>query len=179
MRGKLLAIAILVLGLIIWTRIPRNETEIEPGETIRIEPGRVVSPGKTKTPEKTNRRDRRGPLRRVFPERRDTYVPPEGRVEITRNPDGSVGYRVFDSGFTFRPGIQYLLPYGLGLDVKIYFYKRFGLFAGGAWEFRKNSLDSIAGVSYHLGTTRIPNLQVVGGYRMFSRMPYIGLRLDF
>lgn len=87
-----------------------------------------------------------------------TYLPPEARVVVTpKNPkdklEDVVNIRISGSwGPAFEPGLDLvMLPLGVGLDAKVFYYGRLGLEVGGEKYFVLSKRTSpTVGVSYHL-----------------------------
>lgn len=121
------------------------------------------------------------------------YVPAEGYIEIIpgqgwKDDPASLfqpyEIRVKTHGFTFRPGVQITLPFGLGLDAKVYYWNRFGLNLGAVNAITsptKFDPRASATVSYRLDQLPgIMNLEVfVGGFKGWKDQgPMGGLRIN-
>lgn len=175
-------IAIVVGALTIWILWGADENKVEtlqPGETVRIETGRVVVTRKHPTPRSGVKPDTRPePLRPMPVESKSDYVPPEGRVEVSEGPSG-IEYRVVRSGFTFRPGLYWVPTQRGGLDAKLIFKGRYGFNLGGDWDFSNRRFDFGPSLSAHPNLRFVSNLEVALGYSLIQRKPWVGLRTNF
>lgn len=120
----------------------------------------------------------------------EQFIPIEGSIEVFIK-DGELETVVKDKGFCFRPGLQGVVPFGLGnarpglgFDIKLAYYRRYGLSVGGAFGLaRQGPLDNLnltSGVTYHLGGKLLKNTEFVAGILNFNtKTPYVGLRISF
>ena len=122
----------------------------------------------------------------------EAFVPPEGKVEIHLDSNNEIQTKVTDRGFCFRPGLQGVVPFGLGygkpgpgigLDLKFVYFKRFGFGAGFVYSHsrgtRTDSFDLTSGFTYHLGGKLFKNTELAFGIQNFNqKTPYIGVRIS-
>lgn len=116
------------------------------------------------------------------------YVPPEGSVTITpRDPsktlDEVVTVKYKTWGLTLEPGLDFAAaPFGMGLDVKWLYYKKFGIETGALYfadPFNKYSASLSA--SYRLDYySLLKNTEFVVGYASNSPiLGWVGIRINF
>lgn len=168
---KKIALSILTLGLILV--LVRGCDEGLPSETVR---GISILPVVSK-------RIAQETSKRLLPQNRPPYVPPEGTVTIkpkdpTKTLDEVIDIRVKYFGLCFKPGIQATFPLGVGLDAKLAFYRRYG--AGAVFLLSKEPREVNAALfaSRHIGN--FDNIEAVVGLKFTgNRLPYVGLRLSF
>lgn len=116
------------------------------------------------------------------------YVPPEGSVEISiKDPSKklsdvvTVKYKTW--GLTLEPGLDFAAaPFGMGLDVKWLYYKKFGIETGVLYfadPFNKYSASLSA--SYRLDYySLLKNTEFVVGYASNSPiLGWVGIRINF
>jgi hypothetical protein len=117
------------------------------------------------------------------------YIPPEAEVIITpKIPDENlsdvVDIKIAKTyGFTLEPGLGlYAIIPGIGLDLKVLYYEKFGIELGGAKFFGTlGAYTPTASISYRLDAFRmLRNSELQLSYCPMGKIPAsVGLRVNF
>lgn len=179
-RRLFMVVGAVVIWLLWGDEVRKSEIQTtKPGEVIRVTARRVAVVRKPTPPIQSGKRDiRPEPLFRVPDEVISDYVPPEGRVEIKPEPDGTSEVHVVSSGFTFKPGIYWFPEQHGGVDAKVYFKGRYGFNLGGDWDFRRHVFDVGPSLSVHPNLRFVSNLEVALGYSLIQKKLWLGLRIN-
>lgn len=177
LKRKLLAIVPLVLIIYVLGQRGCNETK---GPDVLSIPIRNVYKAAT-----VSGLVRHGVNKATSPSVQPSYVPPEAVVTITpkdktKHLADLIDVKVKGYGLTFKPGIQATFPLGIGLDVKLAFYRRYGGGIGLLYLKEDRAFAGSVFASRHF--EYLDNLEAVVGAKVAISgitTPYAGLRLSF